>query len=302
MVWALDKAKQYGWFALKLLTLIIAVWLILHTLSPIPTNSWRALSFKLWATSPSILALLILLSLLNWSLEILKWQTAIRPFRVISLSRAARETLLAFSIGFITPIKLGEYAVKIQFYPDLQKKNIIITHFFCHFSQLLCTLIFGIIGLLNFDSAAVLFRYKASWIILMAALMLTTILLYKRFKKTVKKEPHLPGHTLIKIFVFSALRFIVFSFMLVLSLHIMGNTLVWTQIIFGIWTMYLFQVIAPTFSALDIAIKSGGALLIFQGIIPAQIIMGAIVLQYCLSQIFPLIIGLTLNTKTLKTQ
>ena len=93
----------------------------------------------------------------------------------------------------------------------------------------------------------------------------------------------------------SALRFVVFSSMMALGLYIMGSPLIWTQAIFGIWTMYLIQLMAPTFSMLDIVVKSGGAVVVFQEIIPAQIIMGAVLLQYILSQVLPLIIGLTLK-------
>ncbi len=55
MIWALDKAKQYGWFALKLLTLIIAMWLIIATLAPIPKTSWNELIHKLSTTKPRLL-------------------------------------------------------------------------------------------------------------------------------------------------------------------------------------------------------------------------------------------------------
>ena len=74
MIWAIDKAKQYGWFALKLLILIIAVWLIIATLAPIPKMSWNELIHKLSTTNPWLLGTILLLSIANWSIEILKWQ------------------------------------------------------------------------------------------------------------------------------------------------------------------------------------------------------------------------------------
>lgn len=301
MVWALDKAKQYGWFALKLLTLIIAVWLIIRTLSPIAANSWAALWQHLSTATPLALVLIGSLSLANWTLEIIKWQTVVKPLEAIDFFRATRETLLAFSIGFITPLKLGEYAVKTQFYADIHKEKILVFHLYCHLSQLICTVFFGLVGLLYFDSTTKLLEFDFAWIILMVGGGLFIFLLYVRFQKHINTLFELPGQTLLKILFLSVLRFMIFSSMLALGFHIMGSPLSWSQAIFGIWTLYLIQVIAPTFSMVDIAIKSGGALLVFHELIPAPIIMGAILLQYFLSQILPLIFGLTVNPTTIKT-
>lgn len=316
MVWALDKAKQYGWFALKLLTLIIAVWLIIHTLAPIPRKSWAELISHLTQTELPVLLLLCLLSLANWALEIVKWQTAVRPHAIINFPRAARETLLAYSIGFITPLKLGEYAIKPQFYPEIEQKKIMASNFYCHLGQLICTLIFGSIGLLNFGGATALFHFDFAellrgfqqqnliqifGLVLIAGLGLVGLLLYGRHQKHIHTKFQGPWRSLLKILILSVIRFVIFSSMMVLCLHITGSTLIWSQAIFGIWTMYLIQLVAPTFSMLDIAVKSGGALLVFKGLISAPIIMGAILLQYFLSQVLPLIVGLTLKPNAVPT-
>ena len=109
----------------------------------------------------------------------------------------------------------------------------------------------------------------------------------------------MPVKTAVTVFLYSLLRLVIFSFMLVLGFEIMGNQLDWSQTFFGIWTMYLLQIIAPTFSAIDIAVKSGGALIVFQGLIQAPIIIGAIVLHYVLSQILPLVMGLLIRPNSL---
>lgn len=290
-----DKAKPYGWFALKLLTLIIAGWLVYRTLSPISAKSWSELTQNFAHTGLWTLTLLCVLSLTNWTLEIIKWQMAIKPIVAINLTRAACETLLAYSTGFITPLKLGEYAIKTRLYSPIQKNKIILSHFFCHFSQLICTIIFGLIGLINFDSSSKFFHFSLGWLVFIAGLSLLGLMLYSRYKKQLKSEHQLPLRTFMTIVFLSALRFVVFSSMMVLGLNIMGSPLIWTQAIFGIWTMYLIQVVAPTFSMLDIVVKSGSAAVVFQEIIPAQIIIGAVLLQYILSQVLPLIIGLTLK-------
>ena len=290
-----DKAKPYGWFVLKLLILIIAGWLVYRTLSPISAKSWSELTQNFAHTGLWTLILLSVLSLTNWTLEIIKWQTAIKPIVAINLTRATHETLLAYSIGFITPLKLGEYAVKTKLYPQIQKNKVIISHFYCHFSQLICTIIFGLIGLINFDSSSSFFHFDLAWLVFIAGSSLFGLLLYGRYKKQLKSEDQLPVETLMTVVFLSALRFVVFSSMMALGLYIMGSPLIWTQAIFGIWTMYLIQLMAPTFSMLDVVVKSGGAVVVFQEIIPAQIIMGAVLLQYILSQVLPLIIGLTLK-------
>ncbi|NBT87954.1 MAG: hypothetical protein EBT51_06560 [Flavobacteriaceae bacterium] len=55
MLKILHKFEKYGWFALKLLTLIVAMWLIIRTLTPIPQASWNELIHKLSTTKPRLL-------------------------------------------------------------------------------------------------------------------------------------------------------------------------------------------------------------------------------------------------------
>ncbi|MDB2587647.1 hypothetical protein N9Y02_06660 [Flavobacteriaceae bacterium] len=301
MIWALDKAKQYGWFALKLLTLIIAMWLIIATLAPIPKTSWNELIHKLSTTKPQLLGTILLLSIANWSIEILKWQSAIKPLHRIGFERAARETLLAYSIGFITPLKLGEYPIKTKFYPSIERKNVVLSHFYCHFSQLLCTIVFGVIGVLYFDSPMQWFQNDAPWIMVLLVILFIP-LTYSELKKRLNFEISLPVKTGVTVFLLSVLRFLTFSFMLVLGFEIMGNSLSWPQTFFGIWAMYLLQIIAPAFSVFDIAVKSGGALIIFQGLIPAPIIIGGILLQYLLSQLLPLAAGLVIRPNSIQNR
>lgn len=293
------KFEKYGWFALKLLTLIVAIWLIIRTLAPIPQASWNELIYTLLTTKPLIMGTMLVLSIANWSIEILKWQSAIKPLHRIGFERAARETLLAYSIGFITPLKLGEYPIKTKFYSSIERKNVVLSHFYCHFSQLLCTIVFGVIGVLYFISPMQWFQNDAPWIMVLLVILFIP-LTYAELKKRLNFEIGLPVKTGVTVFLLSVLRFLTFSFMLVLGFEIMGNSLSWPQTFFGIWAMYLLQIIAPTFSVFDIAVKSGGALIIFQGLIPAPIIIGATLLQYLLSQLLPLAAGLMIRPNSIQ--
>ncbi|MDA0718885.1 MAG: lysylphosphatidylglycerol synthase domain-containing protein [Bacteroidetes bacterium] len=289
---------KHGWYALKLLVFIFAMWLIIRTLAPIPHTSWNELTHKLSKTKPWLIGTILLLSIANWSIEILKWQSAIKPLHRIGFQRAARETLIAYTIGFITPLKLGEYPLKTKFYPSIHGKNVVLSHFYCHFSQLLSTILFGVIGVLYFDTTMNWFQNDFPSTIVLVVLLFTP-LISKKLKKRLNLETSMPVKTAVTVFLYSLLRLVIFSFMLVLGFEIMGNQLDWSQTFFGIWTMYLLQIIAPTFSAFDIAVKSGGALIVFQGLIQAPIIIGAIVLQYVLSQILPLVMGLLIRPNSL---
>lgn len=294
MLWAKKKIRQYVWVILKILVFGTASYIIFRAFESIPLASWNVLNYTLSITSPKIILIFFLFSLANWFIEILKWQTAVKPFSALGFTRAAKETLIAFSYGFVTPLKIGEYGVKTQFYPKHHKKNVVLSQFYCHSSQVLVTLIFGLMGLLNFSQGKWNpFMINWSWSHLAFVLILTALLIY--VVKYYRLKASISIATILTVIFLSALRLIIFSSMFVLGLFIMGSQIHWDQSIFGIWTIYLIQVIAPTFSGLDISVKGGSALLVFQDIIPSQIILGAVILQYFVSQILPLFLGLILR-------
>lgn len=293
-----EKTKQLGWFALKIVVLAAALMVITRTLSTLRSSDWLLLRYKLLNAPLTFMALLFLMSLANWGVEMLKWQSAVKPFALINFSRAARETILAFGAGFITPFKLGEYALKAQFYHRHLKHNVVLSHFFCQLPQILCTLIFGLFGLLKWASVQPLMKPNLTRFLLILVFLLILTPIVIQTKKQLKLGLNISLKTLFVLFNYSVLRFVIFSSMFVVGLKIMGNPLNALETLFGVWTMYFIQVAAPTFSGLDVAVKGGSALLVFQGIIPAQIILGAVILQYCLSQLAPLAISLIISPKT----
>jgi len=90
---------------------------------------------------------LLLLTVFNWDFEVLKWKTLVNTFQQKSLKNIFRQVLLSHSISILTPNRIGEYGAKSLFFKKKYWKKVMFLNFFGNGSQLLATVIFGILGL-----------------------------------------------------------------------------------------------------------------------------------------------------------
>ncbi len=140
----------------------------------------------------SLVLLLLFFTLINWLFEILKWQSLVFSLRPISFFQAAKQSLASLTASLITPNRLGEYGAKALYFTKRQRPNIMMLNFVGNFSQMLVTVIFGLLGLFMLKDH---FSYKimpsSSFFMIIIGLVIIALLIFFFQKKWSTRIRHM---------------------------------------------------------------------------------------------------------------
>jgi len=237
-------------------------------------------------------------SLINWMLEIKKWQFLASHVRSISLLEAARQSLTGFAISLLTPNRIGEYGVKILFFNRKEHKKIFSLNLIGNLSQLIITIIFGWAGIVFWSKNHWLpeefsyfqnFHYK--WVIIPLLLSL----LYLLYKKWGQNFFILFNNTNIwkKSLLFALLRYLTFSTQYILLLYYFTNNMDWKITISGIFITYFLSSLIPMLSIFDWAVKGSIAVWILGSTgIEQSVVFKVSMLMWAVNFMLPLITGI----------
>ncbi|MCB0457653.1 MAG: flippase-like domain-containing protein, partial [Flavobacteriaceae bacterium] len=200
-----------------------------------------------------------------------KWQTLTSVIKKISFYEAAQQTLAALTVSLVTPNRIGDYGAKAMYYNTEHRKKILFVNFIANGFQFLITLLFGLVGFwktfsfLNFNISTsigigffcivvvigimgYLFR-KKEWFI--KGFSLANI--WQSYKK-------IPSQIKWKTFIYSMVRYGVFSCLFYLILQFFGAESSFLETIPFIFSMYLLVSVIPTFLVVDILVRGSIAI------------------------------------------
>ncbi|KAA3625698.1 MAG: hypothetical protein DWP94_00165, partial [Flavobacterium sp.] len=145
-----NKSKHYGLIALKVLILTATFWFIFDRLADTNKETITAFSSQWNLANLPYLLLFISLALLNWVLEIRKWQLLVQPLQQISFRTSVQQCLASLTASLWTPNRLGEYGVKPLFFSSEKRKKVMVLKLVSNSAQMFVTVLLGIPGLLYF--------------------------------------------------------------------------------------------------------------------------------------------------------
>ncbi|HEX9981273.1 MAG TPA: hypothetical protein VGB50_11985 [Flavobacterium sp.] len=221
--------------------------------------------------SAGSIAALLLLSFVNRFLEILKWQNLVSSFKMISVPESSKQVLAALTVSIFTPNGIGEYGAKALFFEKAQARKIVFLNLVCNGIQMLLTIVFGIFGLLYFNSVyeiltplTILYLF-GGFCIVTAILSLMKKISIKGYSidKVVKKVNSIPQKIHRRNTVLAICRYLVFSHQYYLLFVILGVTLPYPLLMSIICSVYFLASALPTFQFLDFAVKGGVAVYFF---------------------------------------
>ncbi len=226
--------------------------------------------------------LLLVASAINWRLETYKWQLLIKKFNPLGLKKALASVLSGVAVSQLLPYKTGEYLGRLVYILDRNKWHAGLLSVVGSYSQLLITLIFGIIGFAWLKPI----DYASHFIVSFGILIVIAIAFYwylpqfnftKKYIITAKLKSALTLTTkaqLLKILGLSALRYL--SFLLPYSLlawHFgLSNSATIGFHLCAVSCIFFMQTIAPNFILTDIALRLTIPLVVFtlNGKLPTQ--------------------------------
>ena len=272
------KTKQFFFVLIKLSIVVGAVYFIYNKL----VNN-KELDFDVFIDflsenntfSLKNTLFLLFLTFFNWFFEILKWQNLVNSITKISFFEALKQSLASHTASLFTPNRIGDYAAKTIYFGGHQRKKIVLLNLIGNMTQMLITLVFGIIGVLmfTFQYHVDISYYKLARILTYALIGVIAIgfgVTHKRFQikgfSFSKVKVFIKGLSVkihVKNILFSLIRYLVFSFQFYYLFALFGVDITYLNAMVLISTTYIVVSIIPTIFIFDIVVKGSVALFVF---------------------------------------
>src|SRR6266498_651715 len=110
--------------------------------------SWIKIKQSIQSREIWNLVLVIILMLMNWSIEAMKWKISIQRIKPVSFLKSFRAVLSGVSFSVNTPNRIGEYLGRILYMEEGNRLKAVSLTIVCSMSQLIITLFAGTIGLI----------------------------------------------------------------------------------------------------------------------------------------------------------
>ncbi|EDM45142.1 hypothetical protein SCB49_03439 [unidentified eubacterium SCB49] len=266
-----NKSKQYLLVALKVLILASVLFFLYNKITRTETTTWSQFKnhiFTDFGETKWILLSVLLLTTLNWLLEILKWKSLVSYLKPITFIEAARQTLAGSTLTFITPAKIGDYGIKASYHPINQRKQIVLLNLISNLSQMAITVMLGIVGCyyLAYHKEMSDIKSLFPWLCLLGILGLFLLWIFKN-KQWFSKGVSLKNGFLffskinrkikLKILLYALLRYVCFSFSFYLLIRVFGGDITLIDALAPIVAMYFLASVLPSFFIIDVAVRGG---------------------------------------------
>jgi hypothetical protein len=229
-------------------------------------------------SSPSLwnLAAVVILMIINWSIEAFKWKLSIKQIQRISFFKAFKAILSGVSFSVSTPNRVGEYLGRVLYMDEGNRLKTISLTIVGSISQLIITLLMGCIGLIlllpNIETS---YLVSSTWIKVILygtiTVLITLTLFYFRLSLLVKWLDRLPGSgryayliraienfnatLLLQLLSLSALRFVVFTIQYYLLFRLFDVQILWWQAFWTVSVSFLVLAVIPTFAIAELGLR-----------------------------------------------
>lgn len=301
------KSKQFLFLCIKLGLVVAAFYFIYDKLLNNPDLEFHVLKQNLTKSgifSLKNLIFLLILTFSNWFFEILKWKTLVSSIKFIAFKYALEQSLGALTASMMTPNRIGEYGAKAIYYEKALRKKIMLLNLIGNMMQMTTTVIFGIVGFLFFASnfQVELNYHKLFTYILISTLVFGFILFIlkkRRFeikgfslRNIFKFAKDIPLNIKLKAFLFSIIRYLIFSFQFFYLLLVFGVPLHYFEAMMVITSMYLLSSIVPSLFLFDVVIKGSVAIVLFSFVgVNDLMVLCVVTMMWLLNFVLPSMFG-----------
>lgn len=294
-----DKSKKIIYLTGKLFLIGFAISLINKQFANYPESISHIIfnSLTNFKSNLKIVFFIFLLTIINWTLEIIKWQKTVHTLNEISFKTALHQSLKSFALATITPLKIGEIGLKAYYYKN-NRKNIVLLSTYTNLLQFSVTVIFGYLSCI--------FLYFTEHIDLIKLIFLsiiTIIILFLKycFNKLVRTKKLYQDS--ITIFSLSFIRYLIFSTQYFIILIYLEPDLFNLMTLILIYITYYISSIIPLISLFDVIIKGSVSIFVFNeiGFKANDTLLSTSFIMWSLNFILPSLIGFFLMIHKPKT-
>ena len=214
----------------------------------------------------------VLLMIVNWSIESVKWKIAVRPIQQVGFLKAFRAVLSGVSFSVSMPNRVGEYLGRVLYMDEGNRLKTISITIVSSISQLIITLFMGCAGWLFMKHVIIEKQLvSAIWfdVILYGTIAATVVLtlFYFRLSWIIKWVDRLPGSTrfaylvkaledfnatlLLRLLSLSVLRFVVFIVQYYLLFRLFEVDISWWQAFWAVSVSFVVMSVIPSISLIE---------------------------------------------------
>lgn len=246
--------------------------------------SWQQIKASLTSVKIGYLIAVIVLMFANWMMEAYKWRLAIKHVQKISLLRSFKAVLSGVSFSVATPNNIGDYVGRVLYVEEGKRIKAITLTVVNNFSQLLVTILMGLIGLWFLKDAVIqskmvskiwfdvlfygitfcaalllLFYFRISWMVK----WIDRLPASKRFSWSIEALEDFNATILIRLLSLSVIRFFIFIIQYHLLFQLFDVYIGFWQSWAGISVMFVILTIIPTIAIFtDLSVRSSVSLTI----------------------------------------
>jgi hypothetical protein len=255
---------------------IFAFWFIYNKLvTNNNLHNFRKILSKLpGAEIITVLAVVLLLMLLNWGLEALKWKRLLSQVEKLSVWRAIESVFCGLTWAVFTPNRIGEYGGRVFFLSPKRRVIGIVAMAVGNIGQMVLTNVFGAICICIFICRFVKLDYRLLYAVIVLSVMfclffvvfyfnirwLNGLLLSMRFTRKYKKFYSILGRyqkaELFKILMFCLARYVVFSTQYFIMFYWLIPDLHYLDILMMVCILFFVQSTLPSLDLFDIGVRS----------------------------------------------
>ena len=232
-------------------------------------------SAKIWN-----LVIVILLMLVNWAIEAVKWKISIHNIQPVRFLTSFRAVLSGVSFSVNTPNRVGEYLGRVLYMDEGNRLRAISLTIVCSISQLIITLVTGLIGLLairrKIEQGEMIKGIDSSlWLQVLQygvilVLIILTVLYFRlsllarlvdrlqnssRYGWLVNSLKDIRATILLKLLSLSAVRYIVFIVQYFLLFRLFEVDIAWWHCCWAVSVIFLVLAIIPTFAIAELGLR-----------------------------------------------
>jgi hypothetical protein len=310
------RAKKLLSYLIKLGILALAFWFIYHRIIKYQDSlqKFKKLVEHISYTKVAItMVLIVLLMIVNWVLESLKWRFLARKLAPLTTWQAIESVFCGLNWAIFTPNRFGEYGGRVMYLPNRRRIHGVFAMAVGAFAQNMVTNVLGGIGMAWFFIS---FIFKSPWLIagtvalnlgFMAIMLvayfkirwivkwLDRVKFLSKFRRFFDVMGRYDVDELLKIMWFSAARFFVFTSQYILIMHLLTPDLGILPMLLTLFVFFFVQSAMPSQDIIDIGVRSFTASTLF-GYIAHQhgdqiAIVASVSLIYVVNIVIPAILG-----------
>jgi hypothetical protein len=290
-----NKTKQYLTLIIKLTIVFGAFYFIYDKLAHDDKLSWTQFSgIVKHKFTLSWLIFMLVFSVLNRFLEILKWKNLVEVVDRISLYTATKQVLAGVTAGLFTPNGIGEYAGKALYFPKNETKRILFLNVICNGIQLIIAVLFGLIGLLYLG-------YTLYFIVLITIVFFIGVFMFLTKNANIKgysiklfleKIGEIPKRIHRKNILLAFARYTTFSHQYYFLFVLFGVKIDYFTLMATITAVYFIASSLPSFQFLDFVVKGSVAIWFFNKLhIDDYVVLFISTFMWLANVVLPVLIG-----------